>query len=290
MKIAITTDSNSGIYPNDVENTNIFVLPMPFLIDGVEYFEGVNLSQEDFFERQVGGADIFTSQPSIYSLTSFWDEILKEYDYIIHIPMSRALSSGMETASNMSKEKEYENKVFVVDNRRISVSQKQSVYDAKKLADDGKTPQEIVDYLKKTESENSIYIMVPELKYLKKGGRITKAAAMIGTILKIKPVLQIQGGKLDSYAKVLNVKKAKETMISAIKKDIETRFAEQFAKGNLNISVAYTYDKALAMEFKEEIENAIPNAKITWIDPLSLSVSCHIGPNALAVALSSVCE
>ena len=290
MKIAITTDSNSGIFPKDVENTNIFVLAMPFLIDGEEYFENVNLTQEDFFEKQIAGAEIFTSQPSIYSLTTFWDEILKEYDYIVHIPMSSALSSGQATAKNMSHEKEYDGKVVVVDNRRISLSQKQSVFDAKKLADNGKSPEEIVDYLMKTESENSIYIMVPELKYLKKGGRITKTAAMIGTLLKIKPVLQIQGGKLDSYAKVMNIKKAKDVMISAIKKDMETRFAEQVKKGLLNVSVAYTYNKQIAEEFKEEIEQAIPNIKITWIDPLSLSVSCHIGPNSLAVALSSICE
>lgn len=287
MKIAITTDSNSGILPSEVEGSNIFVLPMPFLIDDKEYFENVNLTQEEFFEKQINGTSIFTSQPSIYSVTSFWQDILKEYDYIVHIPMSSSLSSSAETAITLSKEDEFAGKVFVVDNQRISVTQKQSVYDAQKMAAAGKTAQEIYDYLTETKTENSIYIMVPDLKYLKKGGRITKTAAMIGTLLKIKPVLQIQGGKLDSYAKALTVKKAKEVMIGALKKDLETRFAQFLKNGNLNVSVAYTYDKNLALEFKQEIEQEVKNVKINWINPLSLSVSCHIGPNALAVAISS---
>lgn len=288
MKIAITTDSNSGILPSDVEGTNIFVLPMPFLIDGEEYFENINLTQNEFFEKQISGSNILTSQPSIFNVTNFWQDVLKDYDYIIHIPMSSSLSTSTETAISLSKEDEFLGKVFVVDNQRISVTQKQSVYDAQKMASDGKTPQEIFDYLINTKTENSIYIMVPDLKYLKKGGRITKAAAMIGTLLKIKPVLQIQGGKLDSYAKVLTIKKAKESMIAAIKKDFATRFAELLKKDCINVSVAYTYDRNLADEFKQEIEQEIPNIKIIWSDPLSLSVSCHIGPNALAVAISSV--
>ena len=288
MKIAITTDSNAGILPQEVEDQNIFVLPMPFLIDGEEYFENVNLTQEKFFEKQTGGADIFTSQPSLYSVMNFWRDLLKEYDQIVHIPMSSALSSSAETAASLSNEEEFFGKVFVVDNQRISLSQKQSVFDAQKLAEDGKTAQEIVEYLTDTKAENSIYIMVPDLKYLKKGGRITKTAAMIGTLLKIKPVLQIQGGKLDSYAKALTIKKAKEAMITAVKKDLETRFADLHKKGLVNISVAYTYDKSLADEFKQEIEQEIKNVKVLWTDPLSLSVSCHIGPNAVAVAISSV--
>lgn len=288
MKIAITTDSNSGIFPNDVKDRDIFVLPMPFLLDGEEYFENINLTADDFFEKLLGNIEIFTSQPSIYAVQSFWNDILKDYDYIVHIPMSSALSSSCETAKHIAEQEEYVGKVFVVDNRRISISQKQSVFDALTLKEQGKTPKEIVEYLQNTETENSIYIMVPDLKYLKKGGRITKTAAMIGTILKIKPVLQIQGGKLDSYAKVLNVKKAKEVMINAVKKDLETRFAEQLKNGKVNVSVAYTYNKDLGEEFKKEIETALPNIKIVWVDHLSLSVSCHIGPNALAVAISSI--
>ncbi len=286
MKIAITTDSNSGILPKDIENQNIFVLAMPFLIDNKEYFENVNLSQEDFYNMLSQNAEVLTSQPSIFNLTEFWNEILKDYHYIVHIPMSSSLSSSTQTAQYIAST-EFEGKVFVVDNQRISLSQKQSVYDAQKLASMGKSPAEIAEYLTATKSQNSIYIMVPDLKYLKKGGRITRAAAMIGSLLKIKPILQIQGGKLDSFQKALTIKRAKEIMISAVKNDLEKRFANQFASGNINISVAYTFDKAEAIVFKDELENAIPNCKIKWIDPLSLSVSCHIGPNALAVAISS---
>lgn len=289
MKIAITTDSNSGILPKEVENSNIFVLPMSFIIDGKEYFENVDLTQQDFFIKQSTCSEILTSQPSIFALTEFWNNVLKEYDYIVHIPMSSSLSSSTETAMHIARD-EFAGKVFVVDNQRISLSQKQSVYDAQSLALKGKTPQEIVEYLIETKSENSIYIMVPDLKYLKKGGRITKTAAMIGTLLQIKPILQIQGGKLDSFQKALTVKKAKEIIISAIKKDIATRFKNQFNAGKLNISVAYTLDRDMALIFKNEIESQIQNCKITWIDPLALSISCHIGPNALAVALSSKVE
>ena len=288
MKIAIATDSNSGLHPNEVEGTNIFLLPMPFLIDGEEYFENINLTANEFFQKQIAGADIHTSQPNIFALTNFWTDILNEYDAVIYIPMSSALSASTETAKNLGSEPDFQGKVFVVDNQRISLSQKQSVFDAQKLAEEGKNPQEIVKYLEDTKTENSIYIMVPDLKYLKRGGRITKTAAMIGTLLKIKPILQIQGGKLDSFAKALTLKKAKETMIAAVKKDIETRFSEQFKNNKLNISVAYTFDKALGEEFKQEIQSALPNVNITWVNPLSLSISCHIGPNAVAVAISSI--
>lgn len=284
MRIAVATDSNSGI--KNMEN-GIFVLPMPFLIDGEEFFEGVNLTVEDFFKKQMSGSDILTSQPNIYNLQTFWSNILNKYDAIVYIPMSGSLSASVETAKTIAKYYEYNGKVFVVDNRRISLSQKQSAYDAVTLVKEGKSPEEIVKYLEDTAVENSIYIMVPDLKYLKKGGRITKAAALIGTLLKIKPVLQIQGGKLDSYAKVLTVKKARETMIGAIKKDLETRFKKEFEEGRINISVAYTFDRNIAEDFKAEIESSL-NAKVDWIEPLSLSISCHIGPNSVAVALSTI--
>ena len=284
MRIAVATDSNSGI--KNMEN-GIFVLPMPFLIDGEEFFEGVNLTVEDFFKKQMSGSDILTSQPNIYNLQTFWSNILNKYDAIVYIPMSGSLSASVETAKTIAKYYEYNGKVFVVDNRRISLSQKQSAYDAVTLVKEGKNPEEIVKYLEDTAAENSIYIMVPDLKYLKKGGRITKTAALIGTLLKIKPVLQIQGGKLDSYAKVLTVKKARETMIGAIKKDLETRFKKEFEEGRINISVAYTFDRNIAEDFKAEIESSL-NAKVDWIEPLSLSISCHIGPNSVAVALSTI--
>lgn len=287
-KIAITTDSNSGLKQSEVKGTNIFVLPMPFLIDGNEYFEDINLTVDDFFKFQLANSEISTSQPSITSVETMWREVLQTYDYVLHIPMSSSLSSSCDTARMIANEQEFAGKVFVVDNQRISVTQKQSIDDAQKLIAKGYTPEQIVNYLMDTKKDSTIYIMVPDLKYLKKGGRITKTAAAIGTLLKIKPVLQIQGGKLDSFAKVMSIKVAKEKMISAIKKDIETRFSDMDQNYKLELSVAYTYNKQNAEEFANEVKSNFPNLEIKYIDPLSLSVSCHIGPNAIALAMSKI--
>lgn len=286
-KIAITTDSNSGIKQTECEK-GLFVLPMPFLIDDTEYFEGVGLTEEMFFEYQLSGSNISTSMPSITSVQELWQNVLKEYDYVIHIPMSSSLSSGCDTAKILSSEDEFAGKVFVVDNQRISVTQKQSVYEALKLANQGYTPEQIVDYLHNNKQNSSIYIVVPDLKYLKKGGRITKTAAAIGTMLKIKPVLQIQGGKLDSFAKVMTIKQAKDKMISAIKNDIENRFNNILTNQKLELAMAYSYDKKLADDFKVDVQTAFPDLEIKYVDPLSLSVSCHIGPNCFAVTCSVV--
>ncbi len=282
-KIAVVTDSNSGISQNEAkELKDIYVIPMPFTIDGEEYFEDINLTQEEFYQKLLNDADISTSQPSIGGIIELWEELLKSYDYILHIPMSSALSMSCETAKNFAQE--YNGKVLVIDNKRISVTQKQSVFDALNLIKQGKTALEIKDILEKTALDSSIYIMVDTLKYLKKGGRITPAAAAIGTMLKIKPVLQIQGGKLDSFAKVLNDKVAKNKMIDAIKKDIETRFKEFYDKGQLKLFLAYTncYDKI--MKFAEQVKAEITDLEISFIEPLSLSVSCHIGSGAIALA------
>ncbi len=258
---------------------------MPFTIEGEEYFEDINLSQEEFYKKLLDeDASISTSQPSIASVTEIWDELLKEYDQVVHIPMSSGLSMSCETATNFAKE--YDGKVFVVNNRRISVTQKQSVYDALKLAAEGKDGKEIEKILVETSMDSSIYIMVSTLKYLKRGGRVTPAAAAIGTLLKIKPVLQIQGGKLDTYAKVMNEKVARLKMIEAAKHDLETRFKELYEKGEMRLAVAYTNCIDKANDFAQEIKNAIPNVDIISIDPLSLSVSCHIGSGALAVAVT----
>ena len=288
MKIAITTDTNAGIKQNEFDCDNLFVLPMPFLIDGNEYFEEVNLGSNQFFEFQLGGSNISTSQPSIASVQQLWQNALKQFDCVIHIPMSSSLSSSCDTAKMLANEEEFKGKVFVVDNQRISVTQKQSVADALLLTKQGKSAKEIVNYLETTKKDSTIYILVPDLKYLKKGGRITSAVAAIATILKIKPILQIQGGKLDSYAKVINTKMAKEKMISAIKKDIESRFTNLQQNQKLQLAIAYTYDKSIAEDFMQDVKNAIPDLEIMYVDPLSLSVSCHIGPNALALAMSVV--
>ena len=286
-KIAVVTDSNSGITQKEAEELkDVYVIPMPFTIDGEEYFEDINLSQEQFYQKLTNDADISTSQPSIANITELWDKLLKKYDYILHIPMSSALSMSCETAENFAKE--YNGKVLVIDNKRISVTQKQSVYDALTLIKQGKSAEEIKDILLKTSMDASIYIMVDTLKYLKKGGRITPAAAAIGTLLRIKPVLKIQGGKLDQFAKALNDKVARERMIDAMKKDIETRFSDLKAKGELNIFVAYTNCREKAEEFAKQITEAISDVPLTFVDPLSLSVSCHIGSGALAIACSRI--
>lgn len=286
-KIAIVTDSNSGLTGKEAEQIeNLFIVPMPFMIGEEEFFEDINLTQEQFYQKLLSNQKISTSQPSIGQIVEMWEEILKNYDEIVHLPMSSALSMSCETAKNFAKQ--FEGKVQVVDNHAISVTLKQSVLDAIELAKKGFSAEEIKKVLEENKSNNSIYIMVSTLKYLKKGGRITPAAAAIGTLLKIKPVLQIQGGKLDQFAKVLNEKVACAKMINAVKKDLETRFKDYVKKGQMRLYVAHTNCLAKAQAFAEQIRNEIPNVELTFIDPLSLSVACHIGDGALAIATSRV--
>lgn len=283
LKIAVVTDSNAGITQKEAEELkDVFVVPMPFTIDGEEYFEDINLTQDEFYKKLTDNADISTSQPSIGSVTELWEDLLTKYDQIVHIPMSSSLSMTCETAKNFAQN--YDGKIQVVDNQRISVTQKQSVLDALNLAKEGKNAQEIKEYLEKTKRDSSIYIMVNTLKYLKKGGRVTPAAAAIGTLLKIKPVLQIQGGKLDQFAKVLNEKVAKLKMINAIKKDLKDRFSQYVENNEMLLFVAYTNCKDKAVIFADEIRKEIPNVPLVYVDPLSLSVACHIGDGAIAVA------
>lgn len=285
-RIALVTDSNAGILPEDVTDRDIFILPMPFLIDGKEYFENINLRQDEFFEILEGGAEVSTSQPSIMSVTELWDTILKDYETIIHVPMSSGLSASCDTATMLAKE--YNGRVVVVNNQRISITLKQSVLDAENMIKDGKSVQEIVDFLTETKLDSSIYIMVPNLKYLKKGGRITPAAAAIGTLLNIKPVLQIQGGKLEPYAKVMSIKQANKAMINAIKNDIETRFKRYADDKKLKLYITYSKDNEAAEQFRTQVEKELEGMFIEFIDPLSLSVACHIGPGALCLACARV--
>lgn len=282
-KIAIATDSNSGITQEEAKKKGVFVLPMPFTIGDEEYFEDINLSQEEFYEKLKNNEDVFTSQPSLGTLEEFWDNILKDYDEIVYLPMSSGLSKSCESAINFAEEEKYKGKVFVVDNQRISVTLKGTVFDAKKFADEGKSAEEIKQILLDTKFDSSIYIMVDTLKYLKKGGRVTPAGAALGTLLHIKPVLQIQGGKLDAYKKVMGVKVACQAMIDAVKNDLATRFKD--IKHEMRLCFAHTHNEENILKFKEAVANAIPDVKITYCDPLSLSVSCHIGPGALAIAL-----
>lgn len=284
-KIAVMTDSNSGISQQEAKQLGIFVLSMPFDIDGQTYFEDISLTQEQFYERLKNDADISTTQPSPDSVMDMWTEILKEYDSVIHIPMSSGLSGSCATAMAFSHEDEFEGKVFVVDNQRISITQRQSVLDALELIERGLSVEEVVEKLMETKMEASIYIMVDTLKYLKKGGRITPAAAALGTILRLKPVLQIHGEKLDAFAKARTITQAKNLMINAIKKDIEEQLG-----GDVNqmyLQIAHTQNEEEALKFKEEILAAFPDYKgEIVICPLSLSVSCHIGPGSLAIACS----
>ena len=281
-KIAITTDSNSGVLPEELKEKGVFVLSMPFLINGECYFENVNLTQTGFYELLAGNAEVSTSQPSVGELTEFWTNVLNEYDELVHLPMSSGLSQSCASAQSLAKE--FNGRVHVVDNRRISVTLKQSVYDAVQLRDAGKSAEEIKDYLEETASLSSIYIAVDTMKYLKKGGRVTPAAAMIGTILKIKPVLQIHGAKLDKYALIRGNAKAKETLKQAIKKDLETTFSQYVENGEIALYIAHSNVPDEAKAFAEEIQTLFPHIPVTYCDPLSLSVACHIGPGSLAVA------
>lgn len=285
-KVIVVTDSNSGITPDEAKMLGVEVLPMPFYINEQMYYENIDLTQEQFYEKLAAGGDIKTSMPLVGDVTDKWDELLKENDEIVYIPMSSGLSSSCETAYMLSQD--YDGKVQVVNNQRISVTMRQSVIDAKKLAEEGKNAAEIKQILEDAKFESSIYIMVDTLTYLKKGGRITLAAAALGTLLKLKPVLQIQGEKLDAFAKARTVKQAKSIMIDAMKSDFEKRFGNPDGS-QINLEMAYTHDLAAAEAFKEEVQAAFPNNEIV-MNPLSLSVSCHIGPGALAIACSKKIE
>ena len=280
-RIAIITDSNSGITQEESNSIGIFVLAMPFMIDGADYFEGINLTNDEFYAMQESGADISTSQPSIADVMDIWDKALKDYDEIVHIPMSSALSSSFETALMLSRD--YNGKVQVVDNQRISVTQKSSVFQATELVKAGKTAVKIKDILEKTKSDSSIYVTLDTLKYLKKGGRITPTAAALGEFLKIKPVLQIHGGKLDAFAKARTKKQAKKIMMSAIKDDITKRFNMPENGEGMNFFMAYSGDDTEIKNFLSEVQEVYPNHTF-MVNPLSLSVGCHIGMGAIAIA------
>ena len=277
-KVAIVTDSNSGITQKRGEELGIYVLPMPFFIDGELYLEDITLSQEQFYEKLGADSEISTSQPSPGDVMDLWDKLLEDYDESVCIPMSSGLSSTCETALSLAQD--YDEKVQVVNNQRISVTQEQSVYDAIKLRDEGKSAAEIRQVLEKEKMQASIYITVDTLKYLKKGGRITPAAAAIGTVLNLKPVLQIQGEKLDAFAKVRGWKAAKKTMLNAIEKDLTDRFAD--VKDQMVLGMAYTCSKEEADDWKNEIQTRFPDYELVE-GPLSLSIACHIGPGAMAI-------
>ena len=280
-KIAIVTDSNSGITQKEAEALGIHVLAMPFMIDGKLYYEERDLSQDAFYEKMIAGAEITTSQPSPEEVMELWDKLLLTHDQIVYIPMSSGLSGSCQTARLLAED--YDGRVAVVDNQRISVTQKRSAMDAYELAQRGEMDAEqIRQYLENDKFNSSIYIMLDTLTYLKKGGRITPAAAMLGNILRLKPVLQIQGEKLDAFAKARSEKLGRGIMLDAIRRDIDERFG---GAGNVRVFVAHTDNYEAAHDFSAAVSEAL-GCEVAHCDPLSLSVSCHIGPGALAVACS----
>ncbi|MFI3208025.1 MAG: DegV family protein [Eubacteriales bacterium] len=280
-KIAIVTDSNSGITQDMGKEWGVYVLPMPFSIDGELLFEGIDLSREEFFEKQAADADIVTSQPSPGDVLDLWDELLETYDEILHIPMTSGLSGTCETAMALSRD--YNGRVVVVDNCRISVTLKQSILDAKKLIDEGKNAEEIAEILVEHKKEACIYLTVDTLKYLKKGGRVTPAAAAIGSVLNIKPVLELRDKKIDSFAKVRGWKQAKKTMFEAMKKELNENYVEQ----NMKLCVVHTCSPEEVDKFKNEMEAYFPEYTIE-VDDLSLSIVTHVGPGVFAVACAKV--
>ena len=288
MKIAVITDSNSGITQAQAKEMGITVLPMPFMIDGETYYEDITLTQEQFYQRLKDNSDISTSQPTPDSIMKLWDELLKEYDQIVHIPMSAGLSGSCATAMMLAGEDEYEGKVFVVDNHRISVTQYQSVKDAMMLADMGMDGAQIKKRLEETAADSVIFVTVDTLKYLKKGGRITPAAAALGTLLRIKPVLIILGEKLDSFAKARTMKQAKTLMMNAIQKELDERLYDSECK-DCHLAIAHSDNEEAALEFKKEVEERFPDADI-YLAPLSLSIACHIGPGSLALTATRKME
>jgi len=279
-KIAIVTDSNSGITQNQGSELGIYVVPMPFMIDQETFYEDITLTRDEFYKKLGDNANIATSQPSPETIINLWDKLLLEYDQIIHIPMSSSLSGSYQTAQMLSLD--YKN-VFVVNNQRISVTQRQSVLDAIQFAKAGLEAGDIKDKLEECKADSSIYIMLDTLYYLKKGGRITPAAAALGTLLKLKPVLQIQGEKLDAFAKARTISQAKTIMMNAIKNDIENRFGGIHNSEDIYLHIAHTKNEDAALILEQELKEFLPGYPI-YIDHLSLSVACHIGPGSLAIA------
>ncbi len=282
-RTAIMTDSNCGIMPAEESDYGIYILPMPVIIDGRTHFEGIDITMEEFYRKQTSGSVITTSQPSPGDVTDMWDRLLKEYDEIVFIPMSSGLSNTCQTALLLADDKLYKDRVFVVDNHRISVTQALAVLDAKTLADGGKTACEIKDILEKEAMDATIYIAVDTLEYLKKGGRITAAAAALGTVLKLKPILTIQGGKLDSYARARGMNSAFRVMLEALQSDISSRFSHLRERGLLKVGIANTMMKPDKLEeFKDEMRKNFPDMELVYF-PLTMSIGTHVGPGGLGI-------
>lgn len=282
-RIKIVTDSNSGITQEEGKKLDIFVIPMPFTIDGKEYLEEISISQDRFFELLEQGAEVTTSQPSETYLENLWKDLLKTYDQIIYIPMSSGLSATCENAKKYAEQ--FDGKVFVADNLRISVPQKISVYEAVQMVKEGKSAEEILQHLENTKGKCSIYLTVSVLKYLKKGGRITPTAAALGDMLHLKPILSSRGQSFDKFAIALSMGQAKKKMIQQIKRELKSEFKNEYEQGKMALLVAYSKIKEQAVKFGKEIETEFPNMKVLYVDPLSLSIACHTGDGALGIGI-----
>ena len=286
MKVYITSDDNAGFTPNEAKELNIAIIPMPIIIDGAPYYQHKTLDEKTFYEKLIAGSNVSTSQPLPQDLISVWDNKLKEYDQIVHIPMSSGLSNSCQMAKMLAETPPYVGKVFVVDNHRISVTLKSSVYDAIALAKQGLSGEEIKNKLEEDGFNSEIYIMVDTLKFLKKGGRVTPAAAAFAGALNIKPILKIEGEKLDAFKKVIGTKKAKLAMIEAIENNLNNKFKD-VPREELAFAIAYTYDIEEANIFKKQVLDHF-GVKDVLMNPLSLSIATHIGPGALAITVTHV--
>ena len=283
MRIAVVTDSGSGINPNDIKDKNLFVISMSFMINEDEYYENYNITEDEFYTKiKDKDVKLSTSQPSLFRVSEVWKKLLEDFDAIIHIPLSSGLSASCGQAMNLA-ESEYEGRVFVVDNARISATQRAAVDDALNMIKDGYTPEQICYYLYETRLDSSIYISVDTLTYLKKGGRVTPQAAALGNLLRIKPILQIQGGKLDAYKKVMSNTLARKTLIEAVEEDLKGRFKEYLDRGEIKLGIAHTNFLEGAQLLKEAMQNKFPNLEISYVDSLSCLIACHTGPKALGI-------
>ena len=284
-KIAVVTDSHSSINPAQAEMMGVYVLPMPFDIDGQEYFEGVNITRQQFFGYQRAGATIGTSQPAPAAVMELWDKLLTEYESILYMPLSSGLSSSCQTAIAYAEEEPYAGRVFVVDNGRIATPLHRSILDAQELIEKGLSAAECKATLEAAKSDMVIYLAVETLEYLKRGGRISSTAAAVGTLLNIKPILHLATGKLESYKKARGMNKACETMLESIRNDLTTRFAEAHARGDVFLLAAGSADDATTAKWLKQIETAFPGMPVLY-DNLSMGVSCHTGEGALGIGLS----
>lgn len=278
-KIGILVDSNCGMSPQEASDLGIHMIPMPFYINQKLYFENKNLTQEEFYDLLVDDAEISTSQPSPGDVMDFYDELLKEYEEVLHIPMTASLSSTHDTAAMLAGD--YDGKIQVVDNRRISVTLKQSVLNAIKLIEQEKSIKEIKETLEAEREFAQIYLAVDTLKYLKKGGRITAGAAAIGSVLKIKPVLSLGIDKIDAFAKARGSKQAQKMLMDAVDKDL----TETFQGKNMKFYIAHNTTQEIYEKFNNEVKERFPEYEIEGAS-LSLGISCHVGPGVLALAIA----